>query len=58
MKIPEETQQRARHGHRVHEQAPVEDGSDGVEAEVERGHDTKVAAAAAYRPEQVGVLVH
>ena len=40
---------------RVHDRAAVDVG-DRVQAVLERGHDAEVAAAAAQRPEQVGVL--
>src|SRR5262245_60460289 len=43
---------------RVPEYGPSQDGGpEGVEAELERGDHAEVAAAAAQRPEQVGVLV-
>ena len=38
-------------------EAAVTIGADRVSVELERGHDAEVAAAAAQRPEQLGVLV-
>ena len=54
--VPEELQQLGRALARVHDH-PAQDGADRVQLELERGDDPEVAAAAAQRPEQVGVLV-
>src|SRR6266536_1803906 len=47
----------ASHGPRPHHQAGQDGRSDLVEAVLERRNDPEVAAAAAYRPEQVSVFV-
>ena len=47
----------ARHRRRVHEHPAEHDRSDRVQLKGELGDDAEVAAAAAQRPEQVGVLV-
>ena len=49
-------QHRLRLGDRVDDQAAQHVGADGVESELEAGDDAEVAAAAAERPEEVGVL--
>ncbi len=41
---------------RMHDQAGQHLGADRVEPELERGHDAEIAAAAADRPEQVGMF--
>ena len=42
---------------RMQQQAAEHLGPDGVQRELDRGHDAEVAAAAAQRPEQLGMLV-